>query len=231
MKRAVLVLLILSLCLGLCACGEPQVIEKEVEVEKIVEVVPEKYQGLIDALEAEDYDGAQAALDALKPVPKTPPIKEVKITTENFFDYFEYKEFPEENLWPEKDSAGILVSVSAFSGYYLKEEYTIAEERFEECKVEAGVKYAVQDYYYAKLIEADLDTLTYAVKGRPSWTHNEDMLIEGRYSHPNNNAPYYALLFQWAACLTNDYKNHTSTLIPEDKVELVSASGTLYLYE
>ena len=46
-------LLILVLALSLCACGQPQVIEKEVEVEveKIVEVIPEKYQGLIDALE------------------------------------------------------------------------------------------------------------------------------------------------------------------------------------
>ena len=66
MKKAVLALLILSLCLGLCACGEPSI----VEVEK--EVIPEKYQGLIDALEAEDYDGAQALIEGMRPTSAGP---------------------------------------------------------------------------------------------------------------------------------------------------------------
>ena len=228
MKKAVILLLILSLCLSLCACGEPQVIEKEVEVEKIVEVIPEKYQDLINALEAEDYDGAQAALDVLKPVPETPPIKEVTITTENFFDYFEYVEFPEYNLSIQKDSAGNLTGLYYFSGYYLKEGYTVAEENRQDCKVEAGVKYNYLVFWNNRGITVDLENRTYTVTGRASYTDKHDETKTGYAVRPTQDGPWSYYIDINGTYLSNG-KDSGTQLISD--LELVSASGTLYLYE
>ena len=226
MKRAVLAILILSLCLGLCACGQPQVIEKEVE--KIVEVVPEKYQDLFNALEAEDYNGAHAIITAMEPEPETPPIKEVKITTANFFDYFEYVEYPEPGLYIEKDSAGNVKTISCSPGYMLKREYTLAKESLRECSIEAGVRFKVYYFVYDENknhITVDLSNRSYVITGKPDFINSEDTMIESHLYYANTPNPVFIIDFTHGNQLSND-----GSVIIKD-IELISASGTLYLYE
>lgn len=232
MKRAVLVLLILSLCLALCACGEPQVIEKEVEVEKIVEVIPDEYEqfwDIVDALVREDYDSAQALIEAMKPEPEKPPIVEVSITTENFFDYFEYVEFHELETSTEKDSAGNTTIIHFSPGFYLKDKYSLAKERYNDCKVEVGLKYNVISFWGKNGITIDFDNYSYNVTGKPVSSSPQDKHLESRCYQTEPNYTFFINL-GWGLRLTYDQKWGSDT-IDKDSINLVSASGTLYLYE
>lgn len=230
MKKAVIVLLILSLCVGLCACGEPQVIEKEVE--KIVEVIPDKYEQFKDVVEAlanEEYAKAHELITAMEPEPEVPPIKEVTITTENFLDYFEYKEFPENNTHPEKDSAGNLNAVWGISGYYLKDGFSLAKEEVNACSVEIGVKYNYLLFSRGKGITFDLENHTYTITGKATWTDKHDESRTGNPYQKEEGGPIsYYVSFNGLTYLTND-KDSTCQIISD--IELVSASGTLYFYE
>ena len=54
-------------------------------------------------------------------------------------------------------------------------------------------------------------------------------MLEGRYiSYLPDTEPYYCVYVSDTRLAEN---TGFSTLIPEDKIELVSASGTLFLYE
>lgn len=232
MKRAVLVLLILSLCLALCACGEPQVIEKEVEVEKIVEVIPDEYEqfrDIVDALVREDYDSAQALIEAMKPEPEKPPIVEVSITTENFFDYFEYVHQPSFSVYEKADSGGTISSITIYPAFVLKEGFSLAEENLNDCSVKAGVKYPVK-VYHSRNFTVDLANHSFTATGKPNTIEWSDSLVEGRIRETGNgdHSYYIGIIGGGLAYLLSA---NLCQIIEEGDVELVSASGTLYLYE
>ena len=238
MTKLIALVLILAAVFALCACGQPAAQEKviEKEVEKVVEVpvVPEeykKYQGLIDALEAKDYDSASEIFEGLLPVPEVPPMKEVEITKDNFLDYFEYQQFPADNLNFRRTSAGDIYAVSGASGFYLKDGYKIAHEKAAECKVEAGVKYKISWFYAGnKGINIDPATCSYDITLKANDVTDQDELSESYYLTYPDGTEMFAILFSYAAQLSKE-KNDANLIIEPDGVELVSASGTLYLYE
>ena len=234
MKKIVLFALLLALVFALCACGETVVkeIEKEVEVE--VPTVPQEYTGygeLVEALEKGDYEAALAFIDRLEPEPEVPPIKEVQITTENFPDYFEYIELPEKGRYNQTDADGNITAVSMNSGYYLKPEYTVAKEKAWDCSLEVGLKYALHWFHNGECIETDLENATYEITGKNKDFNvmSADRMCTGQYVNWwENTEPFYYVLVG----NTRLTDRHDSTcIIPEEDIELVSASGVLYLYE
>ena len=234
MKKRIALLLVLALIFALCACGQPQVIEKEVEKTVEVPVIPEawqKYQKLFDALKAEDYDGASEIFEGLLPEPEGPPTVKVEITKDNFLDYFEFQQFPPNNLDFGRTSAGEITSVFGRSGFYLKEGYRVAHEMANDCKVEVGVKYKVSWFYNGnKGINVYPATCTYDITLKPNDVSDEDELIEGVFWIYPDGYEEYAVFFKYGAQLSKE-KNRSTLIIEPDGVELVSATGTLYLYE
>ncbi len=161
---------------------------------------------------------------------------QVEITKDNFFDYFEYVEFPE--LYVEyntqKDSAGNVKSINFLSGYYLKDKYSIPLRKQQDCKVEAGVTYTMLLFEGNKGITVDLENHSYSVTGKQSRAERIDEMITGttyQLTKPLRNK--YCISFSYTTSLgngktINDTRYNTCILTD---IELVSASGTMYLYE
>ena len=126
MKRIACIIVALILCISLCACGtsvpEP--------TPNPAEVLYEKYSGIIDALEAEDYETAVAKIISMVPEPE---YEEIVITPDNFWDYCEYRE----DFSKSKDSFGDLkVDYSSIScGFALKDEYAQRLETKKQSKI------------------------------------------------------------------------------------------------
>ncbi len=140
MKKALSLLLALAMCLSLAACGVDEKynallenlasnnydgIKQELsalspdfaaEQEKL-----EEYADLIAALEAENWEAAVADIVSRVPVtePEEPTYTEVKITMDNWQEYFEIREYETHryNDFGEEESS------SSGYGIYLKEEY------------------------------------------------------------------------------------------------------------
>ncbi len=231
MKKLTVLILVLAIALTLCACGETASVEKEVEVP----VIPDEYKDLIAAIESEDFDTAQKLLDAMKPVPETPPIKEVKITTENFFDYFEYVELPEFNRRIEKDSNGDIKVLMVNPAFVLRDEYKIAVESIDNSTVEAGVKYTNLAFYPVETAEIDINfsDLTYEITGKPTETTNLDSLLEARFEVFEDGTSAFYLPFNSNIQLIGDDEGtgFVTLIIDQSSIDLVSASGSLFLYE
>ena len=244
MKKLIALTLALVSIFALCACGETaapapaepvvteKIVEKTVEVEVEVPVVPEeyvKYQDLIDALEAEDYESAYKFIYDMVPVP---PVTEVEITSDNFFDYFELKMDFEPGRYVEKDSNGKVTAFSMRSGYVLKDEYRIATDQDHQSNIEVGVKYKQFGYVDPKKsVNIDFDNFTYKVTAKKAdWTENMDQLVEGFLWGSEDGSVYYCVLFNASTYMTNK-KNYSVNVISEKSIEFQSASGTLYLYE
>ena len=143
MKRALSAILVMILCLSLCACSGVKQEDYDAAVanyeaatadyEALKEKV-EPYTAIIDALEAEDYDGAVEAVEALRPAPE---VTAVDITMDNLWEYFEITEQRNE----QTDAQGNLYSLN--TGYFLslKEAYTLADETDYPTDVVVGVEY------------------------------------------------------------------------------------------
>ena len=230
MKKLVAVVLILVAVFALCACGETQVIEKEVEKTVEVPVVPEawqKYQSIFDALEAEDFDSAQALIEDMKPVPETPPIVEVQITKENFFDYFEYVCEPQYE-YAERDSKGNYTNVGFDVKYVLKDEFSIAKEKIDECSVDSGVTFKFVWYSDSVKKTINFDTFEYTVKGGNPFISKEDAMFRGKCVEKDDKTSYEIPFY--SGSIGSYCIGYTGIQVYED-IKLVSASGTLYLYE
>ena len=235
MKKIAALVLALALIFALCACGETTAAEtvaetvKEIRVE--VPTVPEQYQkykDLVDALEAGDYDAALAFIDGMAPAPELPPSVEVQITTENFADYFEYREMPEPFRREETDADGNVILVFR-SGYYLKDGYTIAADKAGDCRVEVGLKYEQHWFYDGKNIQTDLENVSYTVRGKAEGVWECDRMCEASYvNFLVDTDPFFYVLVSETRLAEN---NGNTCIIPEENIELVSAAGTLFLYE
>ena len=198
MKRSLILILALALCISLCACGSPA------------------------------PAAAPAVFEDTASEPETPPIREVTITTENFFDYFEYVEFPENSKSVYIDSVGVLNNIRFDSGYYLKDGFVVAEEKQQDCAVEVGVKWKVQQFYRNKGIMVDLEAHSYEATGDPRFTYKFDEMKEGTVFRPEQDDPLSYHISFYRTNLGNGNGNDTYIII---EVNFVSASGTLYLYE
>lgn len=153
MKRTLSAILVVVLCLALCACGASAPAPTPEPTPNPSELLYNKYSAIIDALEAEDYDGAVEAVNAMRPAPK---YQEIVITTSNYSEYFEV----EPNL-PDfrKDSFGNPEFFTIFGYVKLKDQY------FEKLvtEKESDVKFNV--YYLGKAINvsADFSNSTYTI--------------------------------------------------------------------
>lgn len=153
MKRTLSAILVVVLCLALCACGASAPAPAPEPKPNPGELLYNKYSAIIDALEAEDYDGAVEAVNAMRPAPK---YQEIVITTSNYSEYFEV----EPNL-PDfrKDSFGNPEFFTIFGYVKLKDQY------FEKLvtEKESDVKFNV--YYLGKAINvsADFSNSTYTI--------------------------------------------------------------------
>ncbi len=240
MKRWIAAALAFVSVFTLCACGGAAVAEEnspaggpaEAPVAASVEVVPvipeeyRKYQELIDALEAEDYDAAAAFIDAVEPTPEPLPVEEVEITAENFPDYFEYVELPANNYWTSKDADGNVTAVYLRSGYYLRDGYAIAMERAGDCYVEAGLKYDLLWYHNNNKIKTDLENFTYTTSWKPGKRdigHGDRMCV-GSFSY--GDPPVYYISVSDTSLAAG---KGSSCLVPEENIQIVSVSGTLFL--
>ena len=220
MKKLIALALMLILIPALCATGASAAAESGDPTEKYL-----KYQELLDALEAGNYDEARSMVEQMKPAPEYPPVTEVEITADNFLDYFEYVEIPEYGLVLDRLSSGEPAAIFASSGYFLKDEYPVHPLYTGEVDITADVKYS---YWLLQptTLSIDFDALTYTVEeelNAKSFYHMEkEATLKAYY-----NDPWLHLNLPTRTALLNDYVNYAPVII--DTVDVLSASGTLYL--
>ena len=235
MKKTIVLLLAAALVFALCACGSSEPIPKPgenstaaVEVRE-VEKIPEKYAGLIERIEAGDYDGAVAMIDAMRPAPVIPDIVEVTITMDNFFDYFEYKEYVDESL-TMRDEAGNITGLFVIHSYVLKDRYTLADVKAADCNVAADVTFEYTSYGSPQDVDFVNRTFTPPGDGTEI-SESIDVTLTG--SLVDHGMVIEGLGAEEQAYeLTLPAFMFSNFVIQQLKsVELVSAGGTLYLYE
>lgn len=240
MKKLIALLLVISSLLPLCACGTavPEPIVTEKIIEKEVPVVPEeyvRYRDLLDALEAGNYDSAQSILDSMKPESAISHVKDVKITRENFFDYFEFVAFPDYGRSYSYDRDGTVLAVGGMSGFYLKDGYTVAKDSLSLCYTGVAVKYDILSFAQNENITVDLENCTYTVTGAPSQTDAFYKMLDGSIMSVEKDGSYsysYYISLPGFNLQTSNLSN-----IPDmdswvvDNIDLEIASGVLYLNE
>ena len=244
MKRLIALTLALISIFALCAVGEiptaaaaPAPVLEDESVDKIAEEetevsdLPDEYdqfKDILDALVAEDYDTAQALIEELKPKPE---VVEVKITKDNFLDYFKYTSDFKPARYIEKNSKGKVVGFYLNPGYVLKDEYQVAFDQDHESKVEVGVKYKVKFYYPVKKnVDIDFDKLTYKVTGKAKQTNSVDEMRDGWHYYDEDGKTYNFFIGLSHSTYMTNKKDYWAQAVPKKDVTLVSASGTLYLY-
>ena len=227
MKKAIALVLILTLAAALCACGEPPVIEKEVEKTVEVPVVAEeyvKYKSVLDALNAGDYNGARSLVKMRMPEPEKPPVTRVQITTENFLDYFEFVDMLECTMQYEYLSSGEPAALFVAPGYVLKEEYQVDPDHRYSMHITADVQYTYWTVHSDQMI-IDFDTPSYELAYALDSFNYPEVKTETLNAYYRD--PWLCFTCRYRNAILNKYANYAATLI--DSVELISASGTLYL--
>ena len=218
----------------LCACGSASPVPvpggngtgtEVVEVEKI----PEKYAGLIASIEAGDYDGAVAIIDSMRPAPVIPDIVEVAVTTENFFDYFEYKEYVDESL-TMRDEAGNITNLFVIYSYVLKDGYTLAAVKAADCAVAADITYEYITYGYPENVDFVNRTFTKAEDGTEI-SESLDITLQGKLVDHGTVIEGLGAEEQVYEITLPAFMFSNFAVQELRSVELVSAGGTLYLYK
>ncbi len=235
MKKTIALLLAAMLMFTFCACGSSEPIPKpgenstaEVEVQE-VEKIPEKYAGLIERIETGDYDGAVAMIDAMRPAPVIPDIVEVTITTDNFFDYFEYKEYVDDSL-TMRDEAGSITGLFVIHSYVLKDQYTLADVKASDCNIAADVSFEYISYGSPQNVDFVNRTFTPPGDGTEISDKIDTTITGTLIDHgaviEGLGAEERAFELTLPAFMFSNFV--VQKLI---RVELVSAGGTIYLYE
>ncbi len=230
MKKLIAIVLILASVFALCACGKPAAAGKEAakETETAVDA-PAENQSTADKNEPE-VSAPSAEISEEQPAePELPPEKAVEITVDNFFDYFEFQQFPPDNLDFKRTSAGKIYSVIAASGFYLKDGYRIDHDKAGQCKVEVGVKYQISWFTNGnKGINIDPANCKYEVTLKANDITDQEEQRESYYLTYPDGTEMFAIMFSCPTILTTE-KDASTMIVEPDGVELVSASGTLYL--
>ena len=153
----------------------------------------------------------------------------VDITKDNFYDYFEFVEFPSYDIAVTESPDGLAQKVYAMSGFYLKDKYSIQVIRENNCSVRIGVKFDTLCFDQNRNITIDMNSLTYEVTGDPSNVYSYDGTIEGTTFIDGNSQLSYMLRlptrFTYGTGLADDFSFIT------DNIEIVSVTGKLYLIE
>ena len=234
MKKTICCLLAAVLVFMLCACGSASPVpvpggnSTETEVVE-VEKIPEKYAGLIASIEAGDYDGAVAIIDAMRPAPVIPDIMEVTITTKNFFDYFEYKEYVDDSL-TMRDEAGNITNLFVIYSYVLKDEYTVAEVKADDCVVAADITYEYITYGYPEDLDFVNRTFTASGDGTEI-SETLDITLQGKLVDHGTVIEGLGAEEQVYEVTLPAFMFSNYAVQQLKSVDLVSAGGTLYLYK
>lgn len=221
MKKILATILTIILCLSLCACSGVKQEDYDAAIVKYDalaeehEALKEKFEpyvAVIDALEAEDYDGAVEAVEALRPAPE---VTEVEITMDNLWDYFEITEDRTE----QTDAMDNLTRVYIQYSLQLKEEYLLAEADKYPTDVAIGYEYDyTETQYYGS---CTLDFENWSCDGNAQWPpfggHESKML------HFPKNRNLYAALMEYFSGMEG------GAILVNENFEVLNASGTLYL--
>ena len=230
MKRILSAILVTILCLALCACsGVQQEVydaakagyEEATAKYDALKSKVDKYSTVIDALEKEDYDGAIAAVNAMRPAPEKRPSHEVAITMDNWAEYFELVEIPKATAFGDLDN---LAFVFRIRDQYIEQvdydtPFSIDISHVDYFKGERNYEY-----------DNSTNTLTYT-----GWTfqHNSDL----RNTHSFDNTVF-------AAEKEIDYSDFSarhpcafySGGVFNDNIQVVEVAidnikGSIYLYD
>ena len=211
MKRTLSAILVLALCLALCACGASAPAPTPEPTPNPSELLYNKYADIIDALEAEDYDGAVEAVNAMRPAPE---ITEVEITMDNLWDYFEIVE----DKIDKTDAHGELSSRQINRKLALKDDFILAELAEYPTDVAVGFEYDYIQSQYLKPCTIDFDTFT--CDSSVTW---RDVTHESEMAHfPKQPQMDWAI----ADRVSGDMN---SIILSTENFEILNASGTLYL--
>ena len=147
MKKYIAFLITIIMAVSIISCGSSNNKEPEPSVG---DQMYEKYKSIIDKLEGENYDGAIEEIQAMKPAPE---VKEVEITPENFFDYYDIV-YWEYNI--ERDSDGKITRIDKRDNVFdfkLKDEYLLDVD--EDNTIEIGV---TCEYDLKKIEDVNFET-------------------------------------------------------------------------
>ncbi len=247
MKKALAVLLILTLACSLCACGAAAPAEAPAEAPEpsLGDQMYEKYGSIIDSLEAGDFEAVLEEVTGMMPEPEKTVIE---ITPENFYDYYELC-YPEQMV--EKDAEGTPVSVWPGQYFYfqLKEEY--AEKLVPDAsQVEVGVicdsalrKVEAVDWETGALTLSEETFGKLASKIFENWTQKPNLdfseTFSGNYSLNAGNSGVFGYgafytekntygTWWTSGRLMTDSKDTYYVVAPEN-IELVRAEGSITL--
>lgn len=219
MKRTLSAILVVILCLALCACGASAPAPTPEPTPNPGELLYNKYADIIDALEAEDYDGAAEAIEALRPAPE---ITEVEITMDNLWDYFEIVEKRTEKT----DAHGTVNFVWLSCVFTLKEDFKLADGERYPTDVAIGYEYTMKTKEYSLPCTIDFDAWT--CDGGSAWARDE--------SHESNMVHFSTSPCNLYSINANYYKashlvseNNAAHISTVENFEILNASGTLYL--
>lgn len=210
MKRTLAAILALALCLALCACGASAPAPTLEPTPNPGELLYNKYADIIDALEAEDYDGAVEAVEALRPAPE---VTEVEITMDNLWDYFEIREIREENT----DANGNTNKLKVNYEFALKAKYELANEDMYPTDVALGYEYSKHFKGYNVPCIVNYDDFTC-----DGTTWGEEDTNESNTAHYPKEPSLYFFYAVYDP-------NHWAQIITISDFETINASGTLYL--
>lgn len=220
MKRILSTILVVILCLSLCACsGVQQEVydaakagyEEATAKYDVLKSKFEKYSTVIEALEKEDYDGAVEAVNAMRPAPE---VTEVEITMDNLWDYFEITEDRQEQV----DAQGEMYALTIDRKLALKEGVILADTNEYPTDVAVGYEYDEHQILFWNSCEIDFDTFT-----------SKESLAQQYTTHRSEMKHFPKQSFLTASFANNGGSGGSANIIKSENFEILNASGTLYL--
>jgi hypothetical protein len=230
MKRYLYVLLILALCLGLCACGsageDPELPETEDGAPQIL-IMPEIWPG-------SSQEGETPATPP--PTPDTRPWHRVDITADNWSMYFQLREIPLYSI----SSSGVIAQVYQTYCVVLRDEYQDLVIGGGDYRVDFSFTF---DVYYNTL---DIDTTDYKYRHTDDFGYPGAPLKEATATKPavfdchalrpgaygtdySQHSGYSNAFFAGWANINMESKVWSGFYIDLDQVRLESVSGWLQI--
>ena len=224
MKRIIAVLLLITLSFSLLACAAPTPAVAPAPAEAVEEgpsekeMLFDKYEDIIKALEAEDYDKVINAVTAMKPVPTPPAATKVDITLDNYLEYFDLITDIDDTV---KDAHGNPTQLDRYTYLKLKDMYSIDSDNPGEIIV--GIEYDESVSLYKG---TDIDRETFTASGKRKALDNfHESIQNSSYVSRYDNTRLYCSLFQ-ETIMIGDKETNTWLV---SNFEIVNISGTIYL--
>lgn len=230
MKRIISAILVVILCLSLCACsGVQQEVydaakagyEEATAKYDALKSKVDKYSTVIEALEKEDYDGAVEAVNAMRPAPEKRPSHEVVITMDNWAEYFELVEIPKATAFGDLDNLAFV--------------FRIRDQYIEQVDYDSPFKIDIShiDLYRGEsYFDYDYSTNTYTLTG---WKYRSDSDLRNTRSFENTtfkseNEVDYSDFSVFHPCML--YSGGVfNDVVQVYEVTIDNIKGSIYLYD